>query len=151
MHAVGSMLVRVSEPPAAAVLDTRRSTALVPARAPVSEAVIRAAARGERYGWPFTIVVVQFDGADASSVDHVVGMMWQRLRTGDEMHHYRQDTVALILPAMPNDSLPEVLARVTARAAALHFGVANSPLEGTDGLALLSLAEDRLADASARA
>ncbi len=150
VHALGSVLVRVSETGADAVPATRGGTELVRARTALTDALSRAAARGDRYGWPFTIVVVKFDASDRASVQHVVDGMWERLRAGDEMHRYRDDAIALILPAMPNDTVPDMLARITARASALHFGVANSPLEGGDAVTLLSLAEHRVADAAAR-
>jgi hypothetical protein len=145
MNAVGSLLAR-AQPPA-----TRGTTSLVPARAALADAVERAASHGRRYGWPFAIVVVQLCGTTPESVEPVVESMAARLRTGDELHRYREDAVALILPAMPADSVPAMLGRITARVTALHFGIANSPLEGSDAVTLLSLAEHRLADAATRA
>jgi diguanylate cyclase (GGDEF)-like protein len=123
-----------------------------------------AIARSNRYGWPFTLVMLDLDhfktvndeqGHQAGdAVLRDLGERFRRaLRFGDNAGRIGGDEFAMILPNTEPDLVPALLDRVrnaegVERAApAFSFGVAQCPQEATEFDALVSLADSRLYEA----
>jgi diguanylate cyclase (GGDEF)-like protein len=123
-----------------------------------------AIARCNRYGWPFTLVMLDLDhfklvndqqGHQAGdAVLRDLGERFRRaLRFGDNAGRVGGDEFAMILPNTEPDLVPALLDRVRSaegveRACpAFSFGVAQCPQEATEFDALVSLADSRLYEA----
>jgi diguanylate cyclase (GGDEF)-like protein len=126
-----------------------------------------AVARSTRYGWPFTLVMIDLDHLKAINDQHGhlegdavlrdLGERFRRaLRFGDNAGRIGGDEFAMILPNTEPDLVPALLDRVrhaegVARACpAFSFGVAQCPQEASERDELVSLADSRLYDAKAR-
>jgi diguanylate cyclase (GGDEF)-like protein len=123
-----------------------------------------AIARSNRYGWPFTLVMLDLDqfktvndeqGHQAGdAVLRDLGERFRRaLRFGDNAGRIGGDEFAMILPNTEPDLVPALLDRIrTAEgverpAPAFSFGVAQCPQEATEFDALVQLADTRLYEA----
>ncbi len=123
-----------------------------------------AIARSNRYGWPFTLVMLDLDhfktvndeqGHQAGdAVLRDLGERFRRaLRFGDNAGRVGGDEFAMILPNTEPDLVPTLLDRVrnaegVERACpAFSFGVAQCPQEATEFDALVQLADSRLYEA----
>jgi diguanylate cyclase (GGDEF)-like protein len=123
-----------------------------------------AIARSTRYGWPFTLVMLDLDhfktindeqGHQAGdAVLRDLGERFRRaLRFGDNAGRIGGDEFAMILPNTEPDLVPTLLDRVRSaegveRACpAFSFGVAQCPQEATEFDALVQLADSRLYEA----
>jgi diguanylate cyclase (GGDEF)-like protein len=121
-------------------------------------------ARSTRYGWPFTLVLLDLDhfktvndeqGHQAGdAVLRDLGERFRRaLRFGDNAGRIGGDEFAMILPNTEPDLVPALLDRVrnaegVERACpAFSFGVAQCPQEATEFDALFQLADSRLYEA----
>jgi diguanylate cyclase (GGDEF)-like protein len=123
-----------------------------------------AIARSTRYGWPFTLVMLDLDhfktvndeqGHQAGdAVLRDLGERFRRaLRFGDNAGRIGGDEFAMILPNTEADLVPALLDRVRTadgveRACpAFSFGVAQCPQEATEFDELVQLADTRLYEA----
>ena len=123
-----------------------------------------AVARSVRYGWPFTLVMLDLDDLKAindreghAAGDEALRDLAERfrrvLRFGDNAARIGGDEFAMILPDTEPDAVPLLLERVrtapglTTRSPAFSFGTAKCP-DDADGLdALYRLADARLYEA----
>jgi diguanylate cyclase (GGDEF)-like protein len=123
-----------------------------------------AIARSTRYGWPFTLVMLDLDhfktindeqGHQAGdAVLRDLGERFRRaLRFGDNAGRIGGDEFAMILPNTEPDLVPTLLDRVRSAEGverscpAFSFGVAQCPQEATEFDALVQLADSRLYEA----
>jgi len=123
-----------------------------------------AIARSTRYGWPFTLVLLDLDhfksindelghpAGDAVLRD--LGERFRRaLRFGDNAGRIGGDEFAMILPNTEADLVPALLGRVRraegveSACPAFSFGVAQCPDEATEFDKLVGLADARLLEA----
>jgi len=123
-----------------------------------------AIARSTRYGWPFTLVLLDLDrlkdindehghqAGDAALRD--LGERFRRaLRFGDNAGRIGGDEFAMILPNTETDLVPALLDRVRraegveSACPAFSFGVAQCPDEATEFEKLVQLADSRLYEA----
>jgi diguanylate cyclase (GGDEF)-like protein len=123
-----------------------------------------AIARSTRYGWPFTLVLLDLDrlkdindehghqAGDAALRD--LGERFRRvLRFGDNAGRIGGDEFAMILPNTETDLVPALLDRVRraegveTACPAFSFGVAQCPDEATEFDKLVQLADSRLYEA----
>jgi diguanylate cyclase (GGDEF)-like protein len=123
-----------------------------------------AIARSIRYGWPFTLVMLDLDhfktvndeyGHQAG--DQVLRDLGERfrraLRFGDNAGRIGGDEFAMILPNTEPDLVPALLDRVRRAdglerpCPAFSYGVAHCPNEATEFDALVQLADTRLYEA----
>jgi diguanylate cyclase (GGDEF)-like protein len=126
-----------------------------------------AIARSNRYGWPFTLVMLdldhlkqindQYGHREGDAVLRDLGDRFRRvLRVGDHAGRIGGDEFAMILPDTEPDLVPALLDRVRhaegfeRACAAFSFGVAQCPGEANERDALVDLADTRLYDAKAR-
>lgn len=127
-----------------------------------------AIARSNRYGWAFTLVILDLDGlktindtAGHAAGDEAlrdVGERFRRaLRFGDNAARIGGDEFAMILPGTEVDAVPGLIERVrsaegdSAPAPEFSYGVAVCPTEADDFDSLFQLADERLyADKQAR-
>jgi diguanylate cyclase (GGDEF)-like protein len=126
-----------------------------------------AIARSTRYGWPFTLVMLDLDhfktindeqGHQAGdAVLRDLGERFRRaLRFGDNAGRIGGDEFAMILPNTEPDLVPTLLDRirnaegVERSCPAFSFGVAQCPQEATEFDALVRLADSRLYEAKER-
>jgi diguanylate cyclase (GGDEF)-like protein len=126
-----------------------------------------AIARSNRYGWPFTLVMLDLDhfktvndreghlAGDALLRD--LGERFQRaLRFGDNAGRRGGDEFAMILPNTEPDLVPALLERVRQAEGfdrdcpSFSFGVAQCPREASEFEALVRLADARLYEAKER-
>ncbi len=126
------------------------------------EMLAGAVSQAQRYGWQFTLVLLDMDKLKTinDSLGHPVGdavlqmvgaSLRSRLRTGDIAARLGGDEFALILPASTGDGVPPVLARLQVDIDAygvdnvsLSAGRATCPLEAADMDSLYRLADERL-------
>ena len=126
-----------------------------------------AIARGNRYGWQFTLVVLDVDDLKSinDSAGHPAGDAALRdlgerfqsvLRVGDDGARIGGDEFALILPNSPPEAVEALLDRVrtvegTDRACpGFSYGWAQIPGDATERGELFALADQRLYEAKAR-
>ena len=123
-----------------------------------------AVARSARYGWPFTLVMLDLDNFKSINDEQVhqagdavlrdLGERFRRaLRFGDNAGRIGGDEFAMILPNTEPDLVPALLDRVR-RAEGVErpcpgfsFGVAQCPQEATEFDKLVQLADTRLYEA----
>ncbi len=100
--------------------------------------------RSTRYGWGFTLVLLQLDRAD----DRSTRQLTAHLRASDTLVDIGSGEYGILLPAAGGDEVPRLLARVGHDGAVSTFcyGLAVCPGDGTDPDALLALATSRLRD-----
>ncbi len=123
-----------------------------------------AIARSSRYGWPFTLVLLDLDHFKTINDDHGhqagdaalrdLGERFRRaLRFGDNAGRIGGDEFAMILPNTEADLVPALLDRVRRAEGvenacpAFSFGVAQCPQEATEFDKLVQLADTRLYEA----
>ena len=123
-----------------------------------------AIARSTRYGWPFTLVMLDLDhlktindeqGHQAGdAVLRDLGVRFRSaLRFGDNAGRIGGDEFAMILPNTEPDLVPALLDRVRradgvgTACPAFSFGVAQCPQEATEFDKLVQLADGRLYEA----
>jgi len=101
--------------------------------------------RSTRYGWGFTLVLVELDQAGDRSGHQIE----THLRASDTLVEMGPREFGILLPAAGDDEVPGLLARVGRDGAVSTFcyGLAACPGDGTDPDALLALATARLQDA----
>jgi diguanylate cyclase (GGDEF)-like protein len=123
-------------------------------------------ARSDRYGWQFTLVLVDLDdfkdvndrlghAAGDATLRAVAAELRSRLRVGDVAARVGGDEFAMLLPNASADHVPELMSRLgDALEAALpegrvHFttGVASAPADGVDPRLLYRIADQRLYEA----
>ena len=123
-----------------------------------------AVARSTRYGWPFTLVLLDLDHFKTINDEHGhqagdatlrgLGERFRRaLRFGDNAGRIGGDEFAMILPNTEPDLVPVLLDRirradgVETPCPAFSFGVAQCPQEATEFDKLVQLADGRLYEA----
>jgi diguanylate cyclase (GGDEF)-like protein len=123
-----------------------------------------AVARSVRYGWQFTLVMLDLDDLKVindreghAAGDEALRDLAERfrrvLRFGDNAARIGGDEFAMILPDTEPDAVPSLLERVrsapglTARAPQFSFGVAKCPDDADAFDALYQLADERLYEA----
>ncbi len=123
-----------------------------------------AIARSNRYGWPFTLVMLDLDHFKTVNDEHGhqagdavlrdLGERFRRaLRFGDNAGRIGGDEFAMILPNTESDLVQPLLDRIrnaegVARACpAFSWGAAECPSEATEFDALVALADSRLYEA----
>ena len=126
-----------------------------------------AVARGNRYGWQFTLVVLDVDNLKTvnDTEGHAAGDAALRelgerfrkvLRIGDDGARIGGDEFALILPNTPPEAVAGLLDRVRGidgferPCASFSYGWAQIPGDATERDALFALADKRLYEAKAR-
>jgi hypothetical protein len=111
-------------------------------------ASVRAATdRSVRYGWGFSLVMVQLDRGDERSAREIRS----HLRESDTLIEIGTRQYAILLPAAGGDEVPRLLARVGRGGAVSTFcyGLAACPGDAADPAELLALATARLHEAKA--
>ncbi len=120
-----------------------------------------AVARSNRYGWPFTLVMLDLDGLKAindtgghAAGDHALRDLGERfrraLRFGDNGARIGGDEFAMILPGTDPDSVPVLIDRIRSAAGfatptpEFSYGIAVCPAEAADVDTLFRLADERL-------
>lgn len=117
-------------------------------------------ARAQRYGWPFTLVIVDVDhlkeindndghSAGDAALRAVADRFRNVLRFGDNAARIGGDEFALILPDTTRDQVPALLERVSrgddpTGVPSFSFGSAHCPTEAKDYDALFRLADERM-------
>ena len=126
-----------------------------------------AIARSNRYGWPFTLVMVDLDDLKAVNdrEGHLAGDALLRdlgerfkraLRFGDNAGRRGGDEFAMILPNTEPDLVPSLLDRVRnaggfdRECPSFSFGLAQCPQEASEFEELIALADRRLYEAKER-
>jgi hypothetical protein len=108
----------------------------------LTDTVAVAAARSLRYGWGFTLVLLNGGPglADALRV---------RMRAADTLIEVSDHEVAMLLPETAGDRVPHVLARLAATAPIppFSYGLACCPADGADPTELCRTAAARLEEA----
>lgn len=120
-----------------------------------------AIARSNRYGWPFTLVLLDLDGLKAindqrghpagdAALRELAERFRRVLRSGDSAARIGGDEFAMILPNTEPDLIPALLERVRsapgfeASCPSFSFGVAQCPKEADEFDSLVRLADERL-------
>lgn len=116
-----------------------------------NEALRSAAAQSSRYGWTFTVALVQVDGNDgseATEIRHLGHAFGRALRSGDTGTRLQRSVFAALLPNATSESLHAFVrrfgeeSRVEERA--LQVASATAPNESIDPAELFRLAAARL-------
>ncbi len=122
-----------------------------------------AIARSNRYGWPFTLVILDLDGLKAvndtgghAAGDQVLRDLGDRfsraLRFGDNAARIGGDEFAMILPGTDPEGVPVLIERIRSAAGfttptpEFSYGMAVCPAEATEFDTLFQLADGRLYD-----
>ncbi len=125
-----------------------------------------AVARSNRYGWSFTLVMLDVDSLKSindreghPAGDAVLRELGDRfrhaLRVGDDAARIGGDEFAMILPNTPPDAVSSLLDRVSSGegferpSPPFSFGWAQCPTEATDRDELIAVADGRLYEAKA--
>lgn len=121
-------------------------------------------ARSERYGWPFTLVILDLDylksindnqghrSGDAALIG-IADRLRIALRHGDNAARIGGDEFALIMPDTKLSDVGPLLERVAQtnidgdRCPGFSYGAAESPSEGESAESLFALADERLRSA----
>ncbi len=118
-------------------------------------------ARSERYGWPFTLVILDLDylksindnqghGSGDAALVAIADRLRLSLRHGDNAARIGGDEFALIMPNTKLSDVGPLLERAAQtsidgdRCPGFSYGAAESPSEGETGEALCALADQRL-------
>ena len=126
-----------------------------------------AIARSNRYGWSFSLVMIDLDDLKAindaeghPSGDEVLRQLGERfrraLRFGDNAARIGGDEFAMILPNTEPDLVPALLERVrrapgfSRDCPRFSFGVAQCPAEASEMEELVRIADERLYEAKGR-
>jgi diguanylate cyclase (GGDEF)-like protein len=127
-----------------------------------------AIARGNRYGWQFTLVVLDLDGLKQvnDSDGHLAGDEALRglgdrfravLRVGDDAARIGGDEFAMILPNTPPEAVELLMERIRSAEGfdrpcpAFSYGWAQIPGDATERNELMAIADRRMYEAKARA
>jgi diguanylate cyclase (GGDEF)-like protein len=120
-----------------------------------------AIARSNRYGWPFTLVIIDLDGLKSlndeqghPAGDDALRTLAERfrrvLRAGDSAARIGGDEFAMILPNTESELVPSLLERVRSAPGFdrpcpdFSYGVAQCPKEADEFDSLVRLADERL-------
>jgi diguanylate cyclase (GGDEF)-like protein len=120
-----------------------------------------AIARSNRYGWPFTLVIIDLDGLKTlndeqghPAGDDALRTLAERfrrvLRAGDSAARIGGDEFAMILPNTESELVPSLLERVRSAPGFdrpcpdFSYGVAQCPKEADEFDSLVRLADERL-------
>jgi diguanylate cyclase (GGDEF)-like protein len=120
-----------------------------------------AIARSNRYGWPFTLVIIDLDGlkkindeqghpAGDTALRELAERFRRVLRSGDSAARIGGDEFAMILPNTEPDLVPALLERVRNAPGFerpcpdFSYGVAQCPKEADEFDSLVRLADERL-------
>jgi diguanylate cyclase (GGDEF)-like protein len=126
-----------------------------------------AVARSARYGWPFTLVIIDLDELKAINDRHGhlagdtalrdLGERFRRaLRFGDNASRIGGDEFAMILPNTDPDQVPALVERVREAPGfdrpcpSFSYGVARCPDEATEIDELVRIADERLYEQKGR-